>query len=370
MRPRVLATAFVGLFCVSFGRAQIAFIRGDGLYVLPTDRTGNPAPSARPFLVARLWRLVGDDSISICWTPSKQIAITHYVDAWNDAKRFGLPTDSPISRTWLADAKPHSRLKPLCLGGMPNFSSDGRRIAYVRSRNTKQSQISEAFVKDLHTGKETSIGRSEEAPVWVPNTDALAIIVTGAEFDSTLSLLSTEPAKPARTLLDAVNLCCLSASPDGKWLAVQAHLSRPLTGHFLVKLSTGKEFDLPRPGKYAPAEVEDWSPDSQQIACSWRIPDPRNDGASIRDYVAVTDWPSGHSRRLGQGGDAQFSVDGKSILYLRSSGRRRQADLVLFGLDKGARRRTLLHDVGGYSVFKPGRSIEGTVFGPGDAGKI
>jgi len=81
-----------------------------------------------------------------------------------------------------------------------------------------------------------------------------------------------------------VNLSQLKLSPDGRYLAAESHMSRPLTGHHLIDLKKKKFFpeDYDIEG-YAPFEVAGWSPDSHWMLMRYRVPDPDNTGSWVRE---------------------------------------------------------------------------------------
>jgi hypothetical protein len=178
--------------------------------------------------------------------------------------------------------------------------------------------------------------------------------------------------KRVMKLSDSVNAVDMSVSPNGLWAAVHYHLSRPLTGHSVLRLKpegndSSRSPQLPQATRFAPTLLEDWAPDSKAIVGDWRTPDPRNDGNWLKDHVVLFTWPKGKVRMLGEGSEPRFSADGQALIWLKS-GRRRDQFLVGLDLKTGSHLPILARGIAAFAVRRLGSSAHGltaTAYGPG-----
>jgi hypothetical protein len=223
-------------------------------------------------------------------------------------------------------------------------------MAFTFEDDSKDRVRDGVFVKDLLSGKVRSLGDDLSQPVWTPSGDQIAIVKAAGEDGEAVVLLSYPDLKPIRTLNNYLNPCAVSFSPDGKWFSVENHLSRPLTGSSLAEVLNGSEIKLSYPERYATPELFDWAPDSRSALFSWRIQNPRNDGDWVREDIGLTQIPSGQSRWLGEGTNAQFSANGRSVLWIVGQLHHRTGDLVLYDLGKRRVVKRLLRGITGYSV--------------------
>lgn len=342
---------------------DIAFIRNERLFVLPTDAAGLPRSGSHPIEVCRTWHLTGDDTVSINWVDDHHIALSHHVDAWNGPKRFGLSNKSPIGRIWIVPAHANARMTRVVEGERPSFSSDGRFAAFVRDISDGPSHYHvEAYTFDIKRRRLVDLGEANDSPAWVPGRHQVVVVRQGKPSPK-LVICNAETGTTLKDLGNTGNTIDIIVSPDRKWLASHNHLSRPLTGHFVRGL--GRESaELPESDQYAPPILYEWAPDSRAILVDWRVPDPNNDGNWLADRVVFSRWPSGRSVILANGRDATFSPDGRAVLF--RTGRGRVGDVRRI-LTTGRLATTLIRHVDAFTVRHHGASLEGTAFGPGQS---
>lgn len=341
-----LALCFALLVCFASGRAQIAFQRRNALYVIACDQTGRPAPGAKPIHICRFWPMVEDDSVNIQWTPDGRIAITHFVEAMNGPTRFGLDRSDNVSGIWLVGARAGARPTKLADGFDPSFSPDGSRMTYSSGQDS-----GDIWMLDLKTHTKKRLVKNGTQFCWCPNGREVAFVRVSdpTDFSKSVEVRSFPELRLLRTIPAGVSPCELIFSPDGSRIAVHFHLSRPLTGHAIFNVKDGKESELQCPPGIAPPIVDDWSADGSLLLCDWRAPDPNNDGSWIKDYVALV-GPSGKGRKLHQGSGAQFSDDGRHVLYMNRS-LSRQGDLIWSSLD-GTRSIVVVHGIKQFAVCR------------------
>ncbi len=271
---------------------------------------------------------------AIGWTPAGRIVF--------------IPLSEPHvypSTIDLVDPAPGAKPSALVHGYGPSFSPDGTKMAF--SSTTQRWGTAKVSILDLKTGKAALFADHAAEPAWSPRGNRIAYHREGDDFSEEVDIGEYPSGKLVRKFPPAVNPSGISFSPNGSILAVHYSLSRPKTGHTLFDIATGKEIDLSYPDKYAPPTIEDWSPDGQAVICDWRVIDPKNDGAWIKQYEAVTWLKTGKSQMLGEGRDGQFSPDGEHVLYLART--RGSANLIVQPVRGGAKVRIAL-DVSQFAV--------------------
>jgi hypothetical protein len=328
------------LLVAAVADAQVALIKGDRLFVIPRNST-------EQVFVCGLWANANSefgplDRVSVAWSPKGEIILEHYVDARNGPKRFGLAQNAAAAGIWLVKPRAGARPRKIAIGKGASFSPDGSRMSYLTSKGVA--------ILDMRSRKSFLWAAGCEQPVWSPDARHIAIIHADKDSGGVAELRAFPSGRLVRTLSDAVNLCDMSFSPNSKLMAMQSHLSRPLTGHFLVEVSAkGGLRSLPQRAGFAPANFEDWSPSGRFALCTMRLVDPTNDGSWTRSYVEVADLRTGRSRRLGQGSNARYSPDGRSVWCLTSA--HGAGHLASISLATG-RKRIIAKDVSQFAVYR------------------
>lgn len=303
--------AIAALLVPIAARAQIAFVRHNVLYVQPCDGQGRRTGDA--IRVCPLWKSFPDDGLTVGWTPNRKIVLTHYVDAWNGPKRFGLAQSQPVSGIWLVEPAPNAKPQRITEGFSPTFSPSGDRMIYA-SRNGDGVILERV----LATGREKVLVPHAYQPILSKDGHLLAYTKVDRKVGY-VEQVEVEDLRNGKLLHpgpSSVNPMELQFSLDNATLAVHFHLSRPLTGHSLLSLTGGRASTLTTPASFAPATIEDWSPDGKSVLLAWRVPDPHNDGNWTQQVLALQDRKSGHTRTLWSGYQARFTSDGRSVMYL------------------------------------------------------
>jgi hypothetical protein len=332
-------------------KAQIAFVKHSSLYVLPCGRTGEPMPGARPVRICKLWPLTQDDRVDIQWAPTGQIVLAHFVDAMNGKKRFGLSRDNSVSGIWILDSKPGAKPQRVAEGYSPTFSSDGNLMAYATDPDNAK-----VYVLNLQSHTHTQLSDQGTEPVWSADGHRLALIQmdpSNADVGG-IRVLGYPAWDVVRQFPFGGIVIDPKLSPDGSKVAVHFHLSRPLTGHSLFDVATGKELPIGTLDRFAPPIVEDWSADGKWLLCDYRIEDPKNDGSWIKQTLGITAVAGGKPRLLSLGSDGRFSPDGRALLYLTDHKRGlfwKHGDLMRRSLSGGLA-RILAHRVDQFAVFR------------------
>jgi hypothetical protein len=134
----------------------------------------------------------------------------------------------------------------------------------------------------------------------------------------------------------AVGPSDLKLSPTGRYLAVNFHLSRPVTGDTVLDVKSGADisnrYSMPN---FLPTLIDDWSPDERYAVVEWRTADPNNDGAWKSSTIGVTSINGKWRRSLGKGMDAHFSLRGDKILWLTSQEWDAPGNLVMVDIKHG-----------------------------------
>jgi Tol biopolymer transport system component len=178
-------------------------------------------------------------------------------------------------------------------------------------------------------------------PAWSSNSDRIAFALnpTGDDYDIAAEMIDANSGRLLFRSRSGINPSNPVLSPTGKFIGVDFHLSRPVTGDVIFNTLTGaavsKSKDIGEPDQFTPPQylpglIEDWSPNGKWILWDWRVPDAANDGSWLKDEVGLTSLNASARRRIGSGKNARFSQDGKYIFFLQpEAGSTSIYDLVL-----------------------------------------
>jgi hypothetical protein len=181
------------------------------------------------------------------------------------------------------------------------------------------------WIANMATGPLRRICANGVSPFWSARSNKLACIldVPGSDAEGPGVLVNLVSGKIIFKTTAAVNPIGPFLSPDGRYLAIQFHMSNPVTGDSIF--DTSKEISQSQqdvskytPKSYLPAVIEDWSLDGKWILWDWRIPDPNNDGKWLRDDIGLTNRDAKVRRLIGTGIDARFSPGAAYLFFLRT----------------------------------------------------
>lgn len=117
-------------------------------------------------------------------------------------------------------------------------------------------------------------------------------------------------------------------------VALESHLSRPLTGSAIIDIRTGEglphDYDVPG---LAPWIAFDWSPNDKMLLGVYRIPDPSNTGNWLSEEIWVVPLTGKRKQKLTSGqfldklgelgmrAQCRFMVRGEFVVWIDSKGR-------------------------------------------------
>ena len=324
-QPRFLFVTIMTM-TVLFAKADIAMIQKNGLYILKCNHSGLPLRGAKPTFVCHVWKLYDDDTLSIQWLPNGNLLLYHYVDAWNGPKRFGLSRSKPAAGIW--EVAPHfnAKMRRIAIGQLPVVSPNGRWIAYNIEISKGNVSTSSLLVEDMKSKKiikvfTDSAESNYPAEAWTPDCREFIVSTYDSKdgFECRAVLYSFPKFRKIKNLCVSVNLGYLSVSPDGQYLAIESEMDGPVTGHFLIDLKSEKLKTIPSPQQFCDPLVYGWLPNSSELLCDWRTPDPKRDNSWTKDTMGLTNLRGSSFVYLGVGVDVQLSKSGKRFYYLNEN---------------------------------------------------
>ncbi|MCE2994974.1 MAG: S9 family peptidase [Cyclobacteriaceae bacterium] len=305
------------------------------------------AQTKTPVVASDLMKIVTTNQIQISPDGSKAVTVVIRKAVKNENEYYY------TRHLYLLDLVGNEEPRQLTFGdkndGQPQWSPDGKTIAFVRTDGDK-SQI---WLLPMQGGEASVITKAEfgaTRPRWSPDGKKI-LFASSIPFYAIEGSLTWDYERPARKLGDEPNWKKLKAdekknvknSPDGSLEEMRAWLSknavdgnpRVLTrqqlqgelnlqpeeefSHLFVKSLGADEKVIQLTSGYQDFEGGEWSPDGKQIVCHSKVykiaPDDEQDtdlwmidvaGKTAKEFLT---W-SGYSLS-----NAQFSPDGKKILF-------------------------------------------------------
>lgn len=311
----VTGTAPVRLSPLSFPRVQskntmpdgrVAFERNGWIYVASLSKDGRLLQPAQKLTATP----IGNRGPELAWS--------------GDGRRLAF--SDPVSNS-LYVLEIRSGAKPVCLGRGedPAFSPSADQLAYVHA-GPEQSDV---YVRDLVSGKEMLLRSNASKPCWSQYGRQIMVC---DESDGQLNgppLLIDSLSGNLIATLEGIGGQQPLLSPDDKYVANCASLSRPKLSPTILCLATRKLMMVPHEGDPDLA----WSPDSRWLGWGRWIVDPNNDGSYISLEVWITSPSDGTSRKVGKGCCPRFAPDGNHLLYVQTSNYIKRGQLMVADLN-------------------------------------
>lgn len=305
------------------------------------------AQTKTPVVASDLMKIVTTNQIQISPDGSKAVTVVIRKAVKNENEYYY------TRHLYLLDLVGNEEPRQLTFGdkndGQPQWSPDGKTIAFVRTDGDK-SQI---WLLPMNGGEASVITKAEfgaTRPRWSPDGKKI-LFASSIPFYAIEGSLTWDYERPARKVGDEPNWKKLKAdekknvknSPDGSLDEVRAWLSknaadgnpRVLTrqqlqgelnlqpeedfSHLFVKSLGADEKAIQLTSGYQDFEGGEWSPDGKQIVCHSKVykvaPDDEQDtdlwmidvaGKTAKEFLT---W-NGYSLS-----NAKFSPDGKKILF-------------------------------------------------------
>jgi len=205
------------------------------------------------------------------------------------------------------------------LEGSPDWSPDGRYLAYCSRKETDKSQA--IHLQTLATGQERTLVEKLPYFIWLRwSPDGRSVLITGFEEETPHVVYKLDVQTGKRTTLlssDEMHIRGAELSSDGKTLFYLGYESTSKTKRLMARdLETGQEKELLQTRSSGTPVLRRWalSPDGQQLVLSTRL--------------KLTDWPwalriisakGGESKKLVEGGigEVAWTADGRDLLFVK-----------------------------------------------------
>jgi len=213
---------------------------------------------------------------------------------------------------------------------------------------------SDIWLLDLRTGRRTLKVKLAEQSAWSGDGKSFVYVARDKEFNGFVTIRTYPDWKLIRTLHPQVSPVLIFLSHNASKAAVEFSLSRPKMGHTMFDFKRGSEIRLAGPDRFAPPEIDDWSPDETHFLSSYRTINPDNDGTWIKSQLGLTDLNGAQLKLLSIGYQGHFAPDGQHILYItdhKTGMYFNQGDLVWQSLHDGSK-KTLVRNVTDYAIFR------------------
>jgi hypothetical protein len=362
------------------GGPRLVYVKGSALWSVPLQSDGRLAHGARAAKLLELEKLKSDESAEVSASPDgRWLALTR-----------GAVSGFLLVDLTAAGTRPVQKVA----GDEPAFSPDGTQVAYDGSAEGKRGLV----IMTLVTGETRLLRAGVESPFW--GGDHIAVF-GGIAKDGPVAPFLVLDAKTGKSAY-ATRQSMLSPdhpvlSPNGRYLAFEFHLSRPVVGDTLVDITVPPgphgevvSLDPPLPQRRStrlrnglaghrisppegkddygngPEKVVAWSRDSRQVLWVYLVPDPENDGIWDREDLWLAAVGSGRAHLVTRGRwdaihtEAQFTPDQKHVLWLQHRESYSGSGDVRWTSLAGGRSVTLVRGARGwalsYQVEQPART--------------
>ena len=327
------------------------------------DATGSVKRPSEPQRLASLGANVSQPVIS---RHGRRLAYTHNVLHWNIWRMPAAGSQGPRSATSLGPVdKPAPFISSTRDDESPQFSADGKRLAFVSDRSGN-SEIWVCGSDGSNAVQLTSFGGAAvTTPRWSPDGEQIAFDSNAAgEFD--IWVVGAGGGKPQRMTIDPANDGDPSWSHDGQWIYFDSARGGAQQV-WKIPAHGGEAIQVTRDGGFAPLESPDgkslYYVKSLTVASLWKMPVQGGQAIKILEglssYINLALVPTGiyfvpernatHTRRL-------VVKPGSSIEFLNfRTGQIRTVANVEKGFNLGA-------GAGGLAVSPDGRWILYTQF--------
>jgi hypothetical protein len=322
---------------------RLVYVKGGALWSVPLQANGQLARGARATKLPGLEKLKHDEGVELLASPDgRRLALTREADE--------------ASSVVLIDLTAAGRgLVEQLAGEEPAFSPDGLQIAYDGVADGKRGVV----ILTLATGETRLLRAGVQSPFWADDR----IAVCGTDSEAPVLVLDAKTGKQMYYLGPAVNPLPPTLSPNGRYLAFDFHLSRPVVGDTLVDVTVPPSangdvtpLNPPLPRGYAAQKVAAWSRDSREVLWAYLVTDPENDGDWLREDLWVAAPGSSKARLLARGRkdtrytEARFTPDQKHVLWFQRRESHRGPGDIRWTPLAGGRSVTLVRGVRGFAV--------------------
>jgi Tol biopolymer transport system component len=197
---------------------HLAYVKDGWLWTARIEADGRTERGTSPVRICKLWPEGRDDTARVVFSPKgDEIALEH----WD--------TDGRHVDIRLVEPKQGATPEKVAMGADPSFSPDGKRVAFThfpRGDTSTRDTTWDVYVFDRATGRARPLRRHACEPFWSSDGKEIALVDTSAGDGSGPALaVDARSGKEKFSTGAAVNPMLPILSPDGRYLAVEFHMS-------------------------------------------------------------------------------------------------------------------------------------------------